>query len=70
MILTLFNNKILTYILGTNGNCVLNNQGSNRNIFQRGQINFSDFFNGMKYFFPVENSHFGTPKTNFSGFEK
>ena len=24
----------------------------------------------LKCFFPVENSHFGRPKTNFSGFEK
>ena len=34
-------------------------QGRNRHIFLRGQINFS-------WFFPVENSHFGWPKTNFS----
>ena len=23
----------------------------------------------MKCFFPIENSHFGRPKTNFNGFE-
>ena len=37
-----------------------------RIIFQRGPNNFS----GVKCFFPVENSHFRRPKTNFSGFEK
>ena len=41
-----------------------------RNIFQRGQSHFSWSFPGMKCFFPVENSHFGRPETNFSGFEK
>ena len=39
-------------------------------IFLRGQCHFSWFFPGVKYFFPVENFHFGSPKTNFSGFEK
>ena len=38
-------------------------QVRNRNIFQRGQINFPDFFPGVKCFFPVENFHFSTPKT-------
>ena len=42
-------------------------QGGKRNIFQRGQSHFSWFFPSVKCFFPVENSHFGTPKTNFSG---
>ena len=45
-------------------------QGRKRNIFQRGQSHFSWFFPGVKCFFPIENSHFGTPTTNFSGFEK
>ena len=45
-------------------------QGRNRKIFLKGQINFSWFFSSMKCFFPVENSHFGWPKTNFSHFEK
>ena len=45
-------------------------QGHKRNIFQRGQNHFSWFFPDVKYFFPVENSHFGRPKTNFTGFEK
>ena len=27
-------------------------------------------FTGIKCFFQVENSHFGWPKTNFSGFAK
>ena len=44
-------------------------QGRKRNVFQRGQSH-SSFFPGVKCFFPVENSHFGRPKTNFSGFEK
>ena len=39
-------------------------------FFLRGQSNFSWFFPCVKCFFPVENFHFGRPKTNFSGFEK
>ena len=39
-------------------------------FFQRGQRHFSWFFPAVKCFFPVENSHFDRPKTNFSGFEK
>ena len=38
-------------------------QGRNRHIFLRGQSNFSCFF-------PVENFHFGWPKTNVSHFKK
>ena len=41
-----------------------------RNIFQRGQSHFSLFFPVLKCFSLIENSHFGSPKTNFSGFEK
>ena len=37
-----------------------------KNIFQRGQSHFSQFFPaGVKCFFPVENFRIGTPKTNF-----
>ena len=39
-------------------------------FFRRGKVVFPDFFPGVKCFFPVENSNFGRPKTNFSGFEK
>ena len=46
--------------------CKFSNQGRNRNIFWGGKVIFS----GVKCFFPVENFHFGRPKTNFSGFEK
>ena len=46
------------------------NQGRNRTIFLRGQSHFSWFFPRRKMFFPVENFHFGRPRTNFSGFEK
>ena len=43
-------------------------QGHNkRNIFQRGHSHFSWYEKGS---FPVENFHFGRPKTNFSGIEK
>ena len=45
-------------------------QGRNRNIFQRGQINFSRFFSRREMLFSVEISHFGTPKSNFSCLEK
>ena len=43
-----------------------------REIFFRGdKVIFPDiFFPGVKCFCPVENSHFGRPKTNFSGFQK
>ena len=46
-------------------------QGRNRKIFPRGQNHFSWFFFPVwNAFFPVENFHFGTPKTNFCHFEK
>ena len=38
------------------------------NIFRGGgggKVIFPDFFPEVKCFFPVENSHFGRPKTNF-----
>ena len=43
-----------------------------RGIFFRGAKSlFLIFFPGVRWvFFPVENSHFCRPKTNFSGFEK
>ena len=41
-------------------------QGRNRKILLRGQSHFSLFFPDVKCFFPVENFHFGWPKTNFS----
>ena len=44
-------------------------QGRNRKIFLRGKSHFSWFFSPA-WIFPVENFHFGRPKTNFSGFEK
>ena len=41
------------------------------NIFQRGQIQFSQFFPSVKYdFFPVKIVYFGRSQTNFSGFKK
>ena len=39
-------------------------------FFGGGKLIFPDFFPSVKCFFLVENSHFGTPKTNCSGFEK
>ena len=44
-------------------------QGRKRNIFPVDKVIFPDFLPGVKCFFPVGNSHFGTRKTNFSGFE-
>ena len=41
-----------------------------RNIFQRGQSPFPDFFPlAWNAFLPVENFHFGRPETNFSCFK-
>ena len=45
-------------------------RGITGTFFWGGKVIFSDFFPGVKCFFPEENFHFGTPKTNFSGFEK
>ena len=39
-------------------------------FFWGGKVIFPDFFPGVKCFFPVENSHFGRPKTNFRRFQK
>ena len=45
--------------------------GCNNKIFLRGAKSFFlIFFRAWNAFFPVENFHFGTPKTNFSRFEK
>ena len=49
-------------------------RGSTRGItgkfFWGGKVIFPDFFPGVKCFFPIENFHFGGPKTNFPGFWK
>ena len=37
-------------------------------FFRGGKVIFPEFFPSVKCFFSVENSHFGRPKTNFSGF--
>ena len=46
-----------------------NSRGTPRGItgifFRGGKVIFPDFFPDVKCFFPVENSNFGTPKTNF-----
>ena len=39
-------------------------------FFWGGRVIFPDFFPGVKCFFPVENFHFGRPKTNVRRFEK
>ena len=39
-------------------------------FFWGGKVIFPDFFPGVKCFFPVENSHFVRPKTNFCRFQK
>ena len=44
--------------------------GVTEKFFWGGKLIFPDFFHGVKCFFPVENFHFGSPKTNLSGFEK
>ena len=49
--------------------CFTERPGTNRHMFLRGQSFFLIFFPGVKCFFPVANSHFGTPKTNFRRFK-
>ena len=45
--------------------------GAYKKYFSEGAKSFFlIFFQGVKCFFPVENSHCGKPKTNFNGFEK
>ena len=39
-------------------------------FFWGGKVIFPEFFPGMKCFFPLENSHFGRPKTYFRRFQK
>ena len=39
-------------------------------FFWGGKVIFPDYFPGVKCFFPVENSHFGRPKTNLRRFQK
>ena len=46
------------------------NRGVTGIFFWGGKVNFPDFFPGVKCFFPIENSHFGRPKTNFCRFQK
>ena len=46
------------------------NRGVTGKIFRGGKIIFPDFLPGVKCFFPVENFHFGRPKTNFIHFWK
>ena len=49
----------------------VDHQGRNRKKFLGGgKVILPDFFPGLKYFFLVENFHFGRPKTNLSRFEK
>ena len=43
--------------------------GAQEEYFSQGKVIFL-IFPSVKCLFPVENSHFGTPKTNFSGFDK
>ena len=45
-------------------------RGVTGKFFWGGKVIFPDFFPGVKCFFPVENFHFGRPKTNFSHFQK
>ena len=47
----------------------INIRGVTGTFFWRAK-SFSWFFPGVKCFFPVENSHFGRPKTNFHRFQK
>ena len=39
-------------------------------FFRGGKVIYPDFFPRHEMLFPVGNFHFGTPKKNFSGFEK
>ena len=39
-------------------------------FFWGGKVIFPDFFPGVKWFFRVENCHFGRPKTNFRRFQR
>ena len=50
-------------------NKLLSPRGVTGKCFWGGNVIFSDFFPGVKCFFPVENFHFGRPKPNFSGFD-
>ena len=47
-------------------------RGVTGKFFWGGKVIFPDFFffAGVKCFSPVQNFHFGRPKTNFSRFEK
>ena len=45
-------------------------RGITGKFFWGGKVIVPDFFPCVKCFFPVQNFHFGRPKTSFSGFEK
>ena len=45
-------------------------RGVTGKFFWGGKVIFPDFFPCVKCFFPVENFHFGSPKTNVCRFEK
>ena len=49
---------------------ITNGRDITEKFFWGEKVIFPDFFPGVKCIFPVENFHFGRPKTNFSGFEK
>ena len=49
---------------------VYSTRGVTGKFFLRGQSVFLIFFLAWNAFFPVENFHFGTPKTNFTCFQK
>ena len=53
--------------LSHQGEKILQHRGVTGIFFRGGKVIFPWFIPGVKCFFPVENSHFGTPKTNFSG---
>ena len=52
------------------GKVILEFRGVTGIFFWGGKVIFPDFFPDVKCFFPVENSHFGRPKTNFRHFQK
>ena len=57
-------------MISSRGSVTCSYKDVTRKFFWGGQSHFSWFFPGVKCFFPVENFHFGRPKTNCSGFEK
>ena len=59
-------NSLVQPFLTEQINNMQHRQGRNSHIFLRGKV----IFPGVKCSFPVENSHFGRPKTNFRRFLK